>query len=106
MVVGFIPRISNSLPAERQTDCGQRLDSRAYAALLGRVLRGTTILLPRIDAIRRNVHVEFTFAEFGAMGKRQSPHDVRPCRIFHDLIDHVLHRDWDRTFDIGEFGLR
>lgn len=43
----------------------------------------------------------FSFSEFGGAGKLPPLVDVRLCWLFHDLVDHVLHRDWDRVLDIG-----
>jgi hypothetical protein len=43
----------------------------------------------------------FSFDELA--GGASIPHlaNVKLCWLFHDLLDHVLHRDWDRALSVG-----
>jgi hypothetical protein len=41
-------------------------------------------------------------ARYSAAGELPPLVNVRLCALFHDLVHHMLHRDWHRALDIGE----
>jgi hypothetical protein len=43
----------------------------------------------------------FSFSEFGAAGNMPPLSEIRLCWLFHDLVDHVVHRDWNKALDVG-----
>ena len=43
----------------------------------------------------------FSFDELAGGAEIPRLAHVKLCWLFHDLLDHVLHRDWDRALSVG-----
>lgn len=43
----------------------------------------------------------FSFDELASGAEIPQLAHMRLCWLFHDLLDHVLHRDWDRALSVG-----
>jgi hypothetical protein len=66
---------------------------------------GSDNIVAELDALALPAEVPeegFSFADFGAAGELPPLVNVQLCALFHDLVHHMLHRDWHRALDIGE----